>query len=86
MFGPISALLCLPILTGCLTNKPQVVTATTIIRDEVPAALLRPCPPRQRKPLVTTADIVNRLTYTEGGLAICSAQVDGIRKWSEAQP
>lgn len=86
MFGPICLALCLPILTGCLTSKPQVVTATTIIRDEVPAALLRPCPPKQRKPLVTTADIVNRLTYTEGALATCTAQVDGIREWSEAQP
>lgn len=83
MCGPISALLCLPILSGCLTAKPAVVTARSVVRESVPAALVRPCPPRQRKPLVTTGDIVNRLIYTEGALATCAAQVDGVRAWNE---
>lgn len=68
-----------------MTGSERVVTSTAIIREEVPAALLHPCPPKQRKPLVTTADIVNRLTYTEGALATCAAQVDGVRAWSEGQ-
>lgn len=85
MCGPISALLCLPILSGCLIAKPKVVTARSVVRESVPAALVRPCPPRQRKPLVTTGDIVNRLTYTEGALATCAAQVDGIAKWNAGQ-
>lgn len=83
MFGLISALSCLPILTGCLTGKPTVVSAPEVIRDKVPAALVRPCPRKQRGQLVTTGDIVDRLTYTEGALATCSAQVDGVRKWNE---
>lgn len=68
-----------------MTGSKRVVTSTAVIREEVPAALLRPCPPKQRKPLVTTADIVNRLTYTEGALATCAAQVDGVRAWNEGQ-
>ncbi len=64
MCGPIWLAGCLPILTGCLTDKPAVVTAPQVIREQVPAALTRPCPPRRRGKLATTADIVNRLTYT----------------------
>lgn len=76
---------CLPILTGCLTAKPAVVTAPQVIRETPPASLTRPCPKKRRGKLTTTADIVNRLTYTEGALDTCSAQVDGMRAWSEAQ-
>lgn len=50
----------------------------------VPAALTEPCPPAQRGPLKTTGAIVNRLVYTEGALATCAAQVDGVRAWDEA--
>lgn len=32
---------------------------------------------------MTTADIVSRLTYTEGALAVCAAQIDGIRRWND---
>ena len=81
----ISLALCLPILTGCLTDKPTVVTAPQVIHDQVPGALTRPCPPKRRGHLRTTADIVNRLTYTEGALDTCSAQVDGVRAWNERQ-
>jgi hypothetical protein len=59
------------------------VTQHEIIQRKVPAALLKPCPKKQRKPLVTTGDIVNRLIYTEGALDTCSAQVDGIRAWDK---
>ncbi|WP_292722564.1 hypothetical protein [Mesorhizobium sp.] len=53
-----------------------------MVKETVPAALLKPCPAKQRKPLVTTGDIVNRLIYTEGALAVCAAKVDGVRKWN----
>lgn len=71
--------------TGCSTVKPAVVAAPQVIREQVPAALTRPCPKKRRGQLNTTADIVNRLTYTEGALDTCSAQVDGIRVWNEGQ-
>ncbi|RWQ35865.1 MAG: hypothetical protein EOS20_17495 [Mesorhizobium sp.] len=54
----------------------------SVVKETVPAALLKPCPAKQRKPLVTTGDIVNRLIYTEGALAVCAAKVDGVRKWN----
>jgi hypothetical protein len=58
-----------------------VLVQHSVTKERVPAALVKPCPKKQRKPLVTTNDIVNRLIYTEGALATCSAQVDGIRQW-----
>lgn len=74
-------------LCGCsLTGKGGVVVSEAVRpRDKVPAALTKPCPPKSRKPLVTTGDIVNRLIYTEGALATCAAQVDGVRRWNEGQ-
>lgn len=57
--------------------KPEV------IKERVPAALVRACPGKQRGPLATTGAIVGRLTYTEAALDTCAAQVDGIRKWNE---
>ena len=62
-----------------------MVTAPQVIREQVPTALTRPCPKKQRGPLNTTADIVNRLIYTEGALDTCSVQVDGVRAWNEGQ-
>ncbi|MFC3208587.1 Rz1-like lysis system protein LysC [Aquamicrobium soli] len=59
------------------------MSAPQVIRETVPTALTRPCLPRQRRPLKATRDIVNRLTYTEGALATCAAQVDGVRAWNE---
>lgn len=56
----------------------------TVIREKVPSAYLRPCPGKSRKPIVTTGDIVDRLTYTEGALATCSAQVAKIKRWNDA--
>lgn len=76
------ALLFLPIFASCSTTKERVVSKPEVIRERVPAALLRPCPGKSRKPIVTTGDIVNRLTYTEGALATCAAQVAKIRKWN----
>jgi hypothetical protein len=53
-----------------------------IIDRKVPAVLLRPCPPKSRKPVITTGDVINRLVYTEGALATCSAQVAAISTWN----
>jgi hypothetical protein len=50
----------------------------------VPAALIEPCPAKQRGPLKTTGAIVGRLIWTEGALDRCAAQVDGVRAWDAA--
>ncbi len=76
---------CLLTLSACSTSSPIVVPAPEVVRETVPATLVRPCPAKQRGPLKATADIVNRLTYTEGALATCAAQVDGVRAWNEGQ-
>lgn len=76
---------CLLSLSACSTSKGIVVSAPEVVREKVPAALVRPCPPKQRGSLKANADIVNRLTYTEGALATCAAQVDGVRAWNEGQ-
>ena len=68
-----------------MTAKPTVVAAPSVIREKIPASLLRPCPGKSRKQLVTTGDIVDRLTQTESALATCSAQVDGVRRWNTGQ-
>ena len=62
----------------------MVTRAEPVAAPRVPAALIRPCPPRQRGPLPTTGSIVNRLLYTEGALATCAAQVDGVAAWDAA--
>jgi hypothetical protein len=82
MAGPISLLLSLPIwVCACSwTAKPSVVQVPVVVRGERSFGGASPMPPKPHKPLATTGDLVNRLTYTEGSLVTCSAQVDGIRK------
>lgn len=73
------------ISASCSTPPKQiVVTKTEVIREKVPDAYLRKCPGPSRKPIVTTGDIIDRLTQTESALATCSAQVNKIRKWNSA--
>jgi hypothetical protein len=71
----------LPLLNGCATEP---VTVTKTVREEVPAALLSPCP--KPKGAVTYEDAV-RLAE-ERGVAIdeCNARLGDIRKWSESSP
>ncbi len=76
---------CLLTLSACSTSRDVVIPAPEIVREKVPAALVRKCPAKQRGPLKATADIVNRLTYTESALDVCAAQVDGTRAWNEGQ-
>lgn len=81
MCAPILLALSLPISACSLTSKPAVLVQHSVTKDRVPASLVKPCPKKQRKPLLTTNDVVNRLIYTEGALAVCAAQIEGIRKW-----
>lgn len=81
MCAPILLALFLPISACSLTSKPDVLVQHSVSKERVPAALIKPCPKKQRKPLRATGDIVNRLIYTEGALDSCSAQVDGVRRW-----
>lgn len=80
MLKATSIALSLLALASCSTTS--VVSKPSIIREHVPSVLLKPCPKKSRKPIVKTGDIVDRLLITEGALAKCSAQVDGIRKWN----
>lgn len=75
--------LCLPILASCTTTE-TVVAPKAIVRH-VPAALTQPCPPADRRPWKTTADIVASSNANEAALRACAAQVDGVRQWDEAQ-
>lgn len=81
MYAPILLALFLPISACSLTTKPAVLVQHSVSKERVPAALVKPCPKKQRGPLLKTGDIVNRLIYTEGALDRCSAQNDGVRRW-----
>jgi len=61
---------------------------TEVVRENVPDALVRPCPPRWRKAggPVATGDFVERGDHNEAALAACAAQVDSIRKWNDGIP
>lgn len=77
---------CLLTLGCASTSKPSVVVETKVVKLSVPDALLLPCPKKDRsRKIVTTGDIVSRLNWTEGALAKCSAQIDGIRAWNQVQ-
>lgn len=80
MSGLIFPLLFL-MLSGCNSTGSVTVVPKAEPPPRVPAALIKPCPPKSRKPLVTTGDVVDRLLYTEGALDVCAAQVRGIAKW-----
>lgn len=79
MLRLISPILFLAICSCSSTSEPKIVVKTRIEKVRVPEALLVPCPKKQRGRIVTTSDVVNRLIYTEGALAKCAAQIDGIR-------
>lgn len=71
----------LPTFSACST-VPEIVTAPTVVVAEPPEALLIPCP-KPYRPVTTTGGIVDQLTATRGALAVCAAQVDGIRRWRD---
>ena len=56
-----------------------------MVKEKVPAALIKPCPPPYRKPIETTGGFIERGDQNEAALATCSAQVDGIRAWDQRQ-
>lgn len=51
----------------------------------MPEALIVPCPPPDKRQWRTTRDIIATADADAAALRQCSAQVDGIRQWSEAQ-
>jgi hypothetical protein len=57
-------------------QKPEIV------RVKVPSALTTDCASKQRGPLPTTQQLVDRLVYTEGALDECAAKVRKIRQWN----
>ena len=84
-FAATSTLLCLTLCGGCTTVPPEVVVKTVVVKERIPAALIKPCPPPYRKPIETTGGFIERGDQNEAALATCSAQVDGIRAWDQQQ-
>lgn len=78
-------LLCLMLCVGCKTVPPEVITKTVVVKERVPAALLKPCPAPYHKPIERTGHFIERGDHNEDALATCSAQVDGIRVWDQQQ-
>lgn len=70
-------------LSGCVTAKPAVLVETQIVRDKVPAALLKACPSAFNKPIRITGDFIKRGDVNEAALKKCAAQVAAIKKWDE---
>lgn len=66
-----------------MTAKPAVLVQTEIVRDRVPAALLKACPTAYSKPIKVTGDFVARGDVNEAALRKCAAQVAAIKKWDE---
>lgn len=78
-------LLCLPICASCAAVKPAVVVRPELVKAQVPAALTVPCPAPDRRQWRTTRDIIATADADAAALRVCSAQVDGMRAWSEGQ-
>ncbi len=56
-----------------------------MVKVQVPEALIVPCPPPDKRRWRTTRDIIATADANEVALKTCSAQVDGVRAWSEGQ-
>lgn len=52
----------------------------------MPEALVVPCPRPDARQWRTTRDIIASVDANEAALKTCSAQVDGVRAWDQAQP
>jgi hypothetical protein len=61
----------------------ETVVAPRTVKVLPPAALTVPCPAPDRRPWRTTRDVIGTASANEAALKTCSAQVDGIRTWSE---
>lgn len=81
-------------LSGCGTiPKPQVIVKTVVEKDRVPASLIAPVSPPWRKQgapanaraggAETVDDLFTRGDANESRLLVCTAQVDGVRKWNK---
>jgi hypothetical protein len=56
-----------------------------VIKERIPAPLVRDCQAKRRGPLPTAGAIVDRLTYTEGALDECGTRMKKIRQWNDRQ-
>lgn len=56
-----------------------------LVKVQVPAALMVPCPAPDKRQWRTTRDIVATADADAAALRTCSAQVEGVRAWSEGQ-
>lgn len=70
-------------LSACGTTKPTIIVQTELVREPIPAALVRPCQGPWNKPVRITGDFVQRGDVNEAALRKCAAQVEAIKKWDE---
>ncbi|TIP46127.1 MAG: hypothetical protein E5X77_17560 [Mesorhizobium sp.] len=61
-----------------------MVVKYVTVKEKVPAELIAPVPPAWRKAggPAKTEDFVARGDVNESALKVCTAQVDGTRKWN----
>ena len=82
--------------SGCTTNpKPQVITEIKPVVTHIPASLKRKCPAIWMKQgavagdrlrgAKTTGDLLDRGNVNEAGLIACSARMNAVIKWDDAQ-
>lgn len=62
-----------------------MVVRPELVKAQVPAALIVPCPAPDKRRWNTTRDIVATADADAAALRTCSAQVEGVRAWSEGQ-
>ncbi len=62
-----------------------MVVRPEMVKAQVPEALIVPCPPPDKRQWRTTRDILATADANEVALKTCSAQVEGVRAWSEGQ-
>lgn len=71
----------LPLFLTALSGCSETVKTVELPPVLPPDALLIPCPQKYRGPLNVTGDIVTAKNTAEAALAVCAAQIDGVREW-----
>jgi hypothetical protein len=83
MYANILKLFLLLSCSACSTERDiKVMQAPEVIVVEPPAAFLEPIRDPY-KAVATTGGIVDQLVATRGTLQVCTAQVDGMRRWRD---
>lgn len=54
-----------------------------LVKVRVPAALIAPCAPVDKRPWKTTRDIIDTANANGANLAACGAQVSGVAQWDK---